>query len=30
MRLRAQDFYEVMIDEGEVRMNYHLIEIESE
>ena len=30
IRLRAQDFYAVIIDEGEVRINYHRIEIESE
>ena len=29
-RLRASDFYEVIVDEGEARINYHLIEIESE
>ena len=28
IRLRARDFYEVI--EGEARINYHLIEIESE
>ena len=28
--LRAWDFYEVTVDEGEARINYHLIEIESE
>ncbi len=28
IRLRARDFYEVIIDEGEARINYHLIEIE--
>ena len=30
IRLRAWDFYEVIVDEGEARINYHLIEIESE
>ena len=30
IRLRAWDFYEVIVDEGEDRINYHLIEIESE
>ena len=30
IRLRASDFYEVIVDEGEARINYHLIEIESE
>jgi hypothetical protein len=30
IRLRARDFYEVIIDEGEARINYYLIEIESE
>ena len=29
-RLWAQDFYEVIVDEAEVRINYHLIEIENE
>ena len=29
IRLRAWDFYEVIVDEGEARINYHLIEIES-
>ena len=28
--LRARDFYEVIVDESEARINYHLIEIESE
>ena len=28
IRLRARDFYEVIVDEGEARINYHLIEIE--
>ncbi len=28
--LRARDFYEVIVDEGEARINYHFIEIESE
>ncbi len=26
IRLRARDFYEVIVDEGEARINYHLIE----
>ena len=30
IRLRARDFCEVIVDEGEARINYHLIEIESE
>ena len=30
IRLRARDFYEVIVDEGEARINYHLIEIESD
>ena len=30
IRLRAWDFYEVIVDEGEARINYHVIEIESE
>ncbi len=30
IRLRARDFYEVIVDEGEARINYRLIEIESE
>ena len=30
IRLRARDFYEVIVDEGEARINYHLTEIESE
>ena len=30
IRLRARDFYEVIVDEGKARINYHLIEIESE
>ncbi len=30
IRLRARDFYEVIVDEGEDRINYHFIEIESE
>ncbi len=29
IRLRARDFYEVIINEGEARINYHLIEFES-
>ena len=28
IRLRVWDFYEVIVDEGEARINYHLIEIE--
>ncbi len=28
--LRARDFYEVIVDEGEARINYHFIEIESD
>ncbi len=28
--LRARDFYEVIVDEGEARINYHFIGIESE
>ncbi len=28
--LRARDFYEVIVDESEARINHHLIEIESE
>ena len=28
IRLRARDFYEVIVDEDEARINYHLIEIE--
>ncbi len=28
--LRARVFYEVIVDEGGARINYHLIEIESE
>ena len=28
--LRARDFYAVIFDEGEARINYHRIEIESE
>ena len=27
-RLRARDFYAVIVDEGEARINYHCIEIE--
>ena len=30
IRLGARDFYEVIVDEAEGRINYHLIEIESE
>ena len=30
IRLRAWDFYEAIVDEGEARINYHLVEIESE
>jgi hypothetical protein len=30
IRIRARDFYEVIVDEGEAQINYHLIEIESE
>ncbi len=30
IRLRARHFYEVIVDEGEARINYHLIEIKSE
>ena len=30
IRLLALDYYEVIVDEGEARINYHLIEIESE
>ena len=30
IRLRARDFYAVIVDEGEARINYHRIEIESE
>ena len=30
IRLLALNFYEVIVDEGEARINYHLIEIESE
>ena len=30
IRLIAQDFYEVIVDEAEGRINYRLIEIESE
>jgi len=29
-RLRVQDVYEVIVDEAEGRINYRLIEIESE
>ena len=30
IRLRARDFYAVIVDEGEARINYNRIEIESE
>ncbi len=30
IRLRARDFYEVIVDESEARINYHFIEIKSE
>jgi hypothetical protein len=30
IRLQARDFCEVMVDEGEPQINYHLAEIESE
>ena len=30
IRLRARDFYAVIVDEGEARINYRRIEIESE
>ncbi len=30
IRLRARELYEVIVDEGEARINYHLIEIKSE
>ena len=30
IRLRARDFYAVIVDEGEARINYQHIEIESE
>ena len=30
IRLRARDLYEVIVDEGEARINYHFVEIESE
>ena len=30
IRLRAQDFYELIVDEAKGRINYGLIEIESE
>ena len=30
IRLFALDFYEVIVDEAEGRINYHLIEVESE
>ena len=29
-KLRARDLYEVVVDEDEARINYHLIEIKSE
>jgi hypothetical protein len=30
IRLRTRDFYEMIVDEGEARINYHLVEIASE
>ena len=30
IRLRARDLYEVIVDEGEARINYHFIENERE
>ena len=30
IRLRARDFYAAIVDEGEARINYYRIEIESE
>ena len=30
LRLQAQDFYEVIIDEGKARIDYYLMEIERE
>ena len=30
LTIRLLDFFEVIVDEGEARINYHLIEIESE
>ena len=30
IRLRARDFYAVIVDEGEARINYQRIEFESE
>ena len=30
IRLPARDFYAVTVDEGEARINYHRIEIETE
>ena len=30
MRLRAREFYAVIVNEGEARINYHRIEIENE
>ena len=30
IRLRARDFYAVIVDESKARINYHRIEIESE
>ena len=30
IRLRAGDFYAVIVDEGEARINYHRIESDSE
>jgi hypothetical protein len=29
IELRAQDFYQVILDEGEARNNFHFVEIES-
>ena len=29
IRLRDHDFYEVIVDEGEARINYQLMELES-
>ena len=28
--LRARDFYEIIVDEDEARINYYILEIESE
>ncbi len=30
IRLRARNFYEVVVEEGEARINYHLIEFKGE